>query len=330
MSSPLANPGPQKNAPGEAFHVLFSPPVAPNGVQIREAAEKQSSPLARSTSKTPAPERSFTFRDYTPRKSGGFSPHGNGKASAAGSRETQTPPPPTTSLFDTGAFQKSAGMELRVGGRGDVPGPSSASHRMFSQPESSVGAMVEDYESCWVTVYGFNGTCRLDSVAPPGEVHAPIGALYDGGLTVGTRTLLSCYLTSAGRSRAPAGNDLPLVLREFSKCGEIVDFSRGTDGPYVNWVYIAFDNKFGAQRALLRSGCQLSPTCMIGVKEMDAAKLAAMDGASRELITEMLRHEPLERVQRPNKKLIAAGEEPVVPLESASVWDKFSEFVLGL
>ena len=56
-----------------------------------------------------------------------------------------------------------------------------------------------------------------------------------------------------------------------------------------------------------------------------------MDGADRrELITEMMRHEPRERVQRQNKKLIAAGEEPVVPLESASVWDKFSEFVLGL
>ncbi len=124
---------------------------------------------------------------------------------------------------------------------------------------------------------------------------------------------------------------MPLVLREFSKCGEIVDFTHGNDGPYVNWVYIAFDNKFGAQRALLRSGSQLSPTCMIGVKDVDEAKLAALGGADRrELITEMLRDEPRERVQRQNKKLIAAGEDPVVPLDSASVWDKFSEFVLGL
>lgn len=99
----------------------------------------------------------------------------------------------------------------------------------------------------------------------------------------------------------------------------------------MNWVYIAFDNKFGAQRALLRSGSQLSPTCMIGVKDVDEAKLAALGGADRrELITEMLRDEPRERVQRQNKKLIAAGEDPVVPLDSASVWDKFSEFVLGL
>lgn len=124
---------------------------------------------------------------------------------------------------------------------------------------------------------------------------------------------------------------MPLVLREFSKCGEIVDFTHGNDGPYVNWVYIAFDNKFGAQRALLRSGSQLSPTCMIGVKDVDEAKLAALGGADRrELITEMLRDEPRERVQRQNKKLIAAGEDPVVPLDSASVWDMFSEFVLGL
>ncbi len=173
---------------------------------------------------------------------------------------------------------------------------------------------------------------------PSDEDHIPdIGAPSDGRST-GSRTLsLPLYFSPsltfslARQSYDPTENELPLVLREFSKCGEIVDFTHGDDGPYVNWVYIAFDNKFGAQRALLRSGCQLSPTCMIGVKEMDDAKLATLGGADKkQLVTEMLRHEPRDRVQRQNKKLIAAGEEPVVPLESASVWDKFSEFVLGL
>lgn len=142
---------------------------------------------------------------------------------------------------------------------------------------------------------------------------------------------VSLISSSVSLESLVAGNDLPLVLREFSKCGDIVDFTNGNDGPYVNWVYIAFDNKFGAQRALLRSGSQLSPTCMIGVKEVDESKLAALGGGDRrELITEMMRHEPREQKQKQTKKLIAAGEEPVVPLESASVWDKFSEFVLGM
>lgn len=157
-SSPLGN-SVQKGAPGEAFHVLFSPPVASNGVH-REPVEKQSSPLARSASKSPAPERAFKFSDYTPRKSGGFSPRGNARgAPAGGIRETQTPPPPTMSLFDTGAFQKSTEMEKRAVNREEVPGSSAPSHRMFSHPASMIGALVEDYESNWVTVYGFSSTC---------------------------------------------------------------------------------------------------------------------------------------------------------------------------
>lgn len=284
MSSPLGNQT-KTQQPGEAFHVLFTSPAHGN-MNVKENERQSTSPLARSASKQPETNTNLrTFRDYTPRKSG-FSPRGNGKGTTVEPRETQTPPPPTMSLFDTGAFQKSTGMERRAaaGREGELSATALQTQRMFSQPASSVGALVEDYESTWVQVYGFNG------------------------------------------------NDLPLVLREFSKCGEIVDFGQGADGPYVNWVFIGFDSKFGAQRALLRSGYQLSPTCMVGVKEVDDATQEMLGWADRrELVKEMLRHEPKAKAeQKRSKKLIAAGEEPVVAVSDASLWERFNEFVLGL
>jgi len=130
-------------------------------------------------------------------------------------------------------------------------------------------------------------------------------------------------------------NDLPLVLKEFSKCGDIVDFGHGNDGPYVNWTHICFDTKYAAQRALLRSGQQLSSTCMVGVKEVDNAKRDAlvshMNASSRDTVTALLsQQEPRMVAEQRRKKMVAAGEEPVLPLESASMWDKVCEFVLGI
>ena len=282
--------------PGEAFHVLFTSPVHVKEQYVKE----QSSPLAgRSGGKNSNSEdrigrggdASRTFRDYTPAKHRGFSPRGGqeGRGGEGGrGGEVQTPPPPTMSLFDTGAFQKSAGMEQRKTEkererereRKDSPAP--------PPPPASTSMMysVEDYESRWVQVYGFNG------------------------------------------------GDLSLVLREFSKCGEIVDFGHASDGPYVNWVYIGFDSKFGAQRALLRSGSQLSPTCMVGVKEVDEGKGKVLGGVGdrRALVKEMVRGESkAKEAQRRRKKAIAAGgEEGVREVGEAGLWEKFNEFVLGI
>ena len=242
---------------------------------------------------------SRTFRDYTPAKHRGLSPRGGGRPRGGqeggvgeGGRggEVQTPPPPTMSLFDTGAFQKSAGMEQRAGVREGQREKERERERKDSPAlapaSTSVMYSVEDYESRWVQVYGFNG------------------------------------------------GDLPLVLREFSKCGEIVDFGHASDGPYVNWVYIGFDSKFGAQRALLRSGSQLSPTCMVGVKEVDEGKGKVLGGVGdrRALVKEMVRGESkAKEAQRRRKKAIAAGgEEGVREVGEAGLWEKFNEFVLGI
>jgi nuclear pore complex protein Nup53 len=126
-------------------------------------------------------------------------------------------------------------------------------------------------------------------------------------------------------------NDLPLVLKEFSKCGDIVEFGSFDDGPYVNWTHVCYESKYAAQRALLRSGQQLSPTCMVGVKEMDEKKRDAIEqGTSLEDRRSRVPVIPpvLPTLDIDKKKAIAAV--PVVPLSSTSMWEKVCEFVLGI
>lgn len=70
--------------------------------------------------------------------------------------------------------------------------------------------------------------------------------------------------------------DIPVVLREFSKCGDILQW--GSFGqPTANFLHVQFQNKYASQRALLRNGEQLSPALVIGVKPLDARHRAAIE-----------------------------------------------------
>lgn len=218
-------------------------------------------------------------------------------ASSVG-RETP-PPPPSSSLFDTPGLQKNAmivdaPMEQRdetvYMSTSPIVGQENADVvRKQKQTVSSMMMMprqpsVQDYESTWVTIYGFQQ------------------------------------------------DDLPIVLREFAKCGDIVEFGSFDDGPYVNWVHICFSNKHAAQRALLRSGQQLSPTCMVGVKELDDKKRVALqqrvDGTGHPAGRRPLPPVTKSQTEQQGKKCITS--EKVVPLDSSSIWDKVCEFVLGI
>lgn len=292
-NSPIGGSSQKPVSGTEPFHVLFSPPVRSDPL----AEKQQSSPLARSASKTPTDRNvaegshSRMFRDYTParRRSRTFSPmregdHGSGEHHDTGSVR-ETPPPPTMSMFDHSSMYTEEKTTEKKPGTVPRERESRLPGDAFHMPSNRV----EDYEHTWVTVYGFHQ------------------------------------------------NDLSLVLKEFSKCGDIVDFGHGNDGPYVNWTHICFDTKYAAQRALLRSGQQLSPTCMVGVKEVDDAKRHALmshmkaSSSSRETVATLLSQQgPRMVAEQRRKKMVAAGEEPVLPLESASMWDKVCEFVLGI
>jgi nuclear pore complex protein Nup53 len=69
------------------------------------------------------------------------------------------------------------------------------------------------------------------------------------------------WVTVFGFSQA----DTALILKEMGKCGDILQW--GTFGsPAANFLHVQFQNKYASQRALLRSGEQLSPSLIIGIK----------------------------------------------------------------
>lgn len=274
----------------ETFSLLFSPPS-----KSADPQQQQASPLARSTSKTPgstAGKGAFATREYTPSSR-------RRSATPASSVGRETPPPPFASLFDTMGLPR----DHREGGKtplsvdeavdmatSPVAGVLEAAPQQPSLRQQNVAPMalgsqpnVQDYDSCWVTIYGFHQS------------------------------------------------DLPLVLKEFSKCGDIFEFGSFDDGPYVNWTHVCYENKYAAQRALLRSGQQLSPTCMVGVKEMDEKKRNAIEQGAGEASEDRRPKVPIIQPVLPalvDKKAIAA--DPVVPLSSTSMWEKVCEFVLGI
>jgi len=89
-------------------------------------------------------------------------------------------------------------------------------------------------------------------------------------------------------------------------------------------------NKHAAQRALLRNGDQLSASCMVGVKPLDAAKVEALEQQSGGTSAARPPALPKLAASRPYQVTAAASQSGVVPLASKSAWDKVSEFILGL
>jgi hypothetical protein len=152
-----------------------------------------------------------------------------------------------------------------------------------------------------------------------------------------------------------AQSDIPLVLREFSKCGDIHEFGTFGESSTVNWLHINFATKHGAQRALLRNGERLSQFCMVGVKPMDPAQKAGIDrymagGSSGGGVFTVgggvlggngadsnnngggafLLPFPKPAQNRGYALDASSGSQAVVPLCNKSTWAKVSEFVLGL
>lgn len=125
-------------------------------------------------------------------------------------------------------------------------------------------------------------------------------------------------------------SDMPLVIREFSKAGDIQQFGTFGEASQVNWVHLQYQNKHAAQRALLRNGDQLSAACMVGVKPLDAAHRAAVDkGAAGGTGVGSTIAFPKPQQPRPYTLQAASGAGAMVPLASKGVTQRLKEFVLG-
>lgn len=122
-------------------------------------------------------------------------------------------------------------------------------------------------------------------------------------------------------------DDLPLVLREFQRCGDILQW--GTFGATnSNFIHIQYQNKYGKQRALQRSGEQLSSSLIIGVKQLEPrhkALVATWSGAAD--------GSPGPRIKAaggPARPYRVVADTQVLPQRSRSWYQKVGEYVLGL
>ncbi|KXZ44661.1 hypothetical protein GPECTOR_64g80 [Gonium pectorale] len=159
------------------------------------------------------------------------------------------------------------------------------------------------------------------SPLPPGPSHVAGGA---GGLGLEQQQPAydDVWVTVFGF----APSDVPLVLREFHSCGDIVSWSYGE--PSANFIHVQYQSKYGAQRALLRSGEQLSGSLIVGVKPLDARH--------RERVAALAEGSDLDAGYRPKPvperpyRVEAAAAGQRVPQPNRSVLTRVYEFVLGM
>ncbi|GBG87206.1 hypothetical protein CBR_g44943 [Chara braunii] len=69
-------------------------------------------------------------------------------------------------------------------------------------------------------------------------------------------------------------DDTNCVIREFEKCGPILNQVYGPGN--ANWIHIQYQNKYDAQKALVKNGAQLSSTLIVGVKLIDKSQRMAI------------------------------------------------------
>ena len=118
-----------------------------------------------------------------------------------------------------------------------------------------------------------------------------------------------------------------LFLQEFGKCGDILQW--GAFGqPQANYLHVQFQNKYAAQRALLRNGEQMSPSLIIGVKPLDPRHRMAIEDyhATGGMEGQMHVGRPATLPDRPYR--IEAMPAAAMP-QPRSVVSKVYEFVFG-
>ncbi|KAL9244612.1 hypothetical protein vseg_018373 [Gypsophila vaccaria] len=72
--------------------------------------------------------------------------------------------------------------------------------------------------------------------------------------------------------------DTNYVLREFEKCGVTLKHIPGPKN--ANWMYILYQNRADAQRALSKNGMQINGVLIVGVKPVDPVQRQALDEKS--------------------------------------------------
>ncbi|XP_074276013.1 nuclear pore complex protein NUP35 [Silene latifolia] len=251
--------------------------------------------------------QSLFFNDLaTPVSSrrGKFSTTGQAAAVSALWREnfanSDLPPPPVFTLEDRSDFSPESGImdyPMSPDAKSDPRTPLQGSGRDFS---SSFKNKSEASTSNGVTPSQQNqqGTLSLNWWSPGKSTSdqeekgkgSPVEGVVQPGALITLPPPREVARPETQRSSFPAGNlneeewvtvygfspgDTNFVLREFEKCGVI---SKYVPGPRnANWMYILYQNRAGAQRALSKNGMQINGVLIVGVKPVDPTQRRDLD-----------------------------------------------------
>ncbi|KAG2485223.1 hypothetical protein HYH03_016009 [Edaphochlamys debaryana] len=119
--------------------------------------------------------------------------------------------------------------------------------------------------------------------------------------------------------------DVPLVLSEFHRCGDIISWGFGE--PASNFIHVRFQNKHGAQRALIRNGELLTPSLIVGVKPLDPRHRARVAALAEGAEDPAAAYKPRAVPERPYRVEAASVQ---VPQQNRNMVTRVFEYVLGL
>ncbi|KAK9677064.1 hypothetical protein RND81_11G119700 [Saponaria officinalis] len=251
--------------------------------------------------------QSLFFNDLaTPVSSrrGKFSTTGQAAAVSALWREnfanSDLPPPPVFTLEDRSDFSPESGImdyPMSPEAKSDPRTPLQGSGRDFS---SSFKNKSEASTSTPLTSSQQNqqGTLSLNWWSPGKSTSdqeekgkgSPVEGVVQPGALITLPPPREVARPEMQRSSFPAENlneeewvtvygfspaDTNYVLREFEKCGAIVKHVPGPRN--ANWMYILYQNRAGAQRALSKNGMQINGILIVGVKPVDPVQRQALD-----------------------------------------------------
>jgi nuclear pore complex protein Nup53 len=130
--------------------------------------------------------------------------------------------------------------------------------------------------------------------------------------------------------------DLATVLREFQRCGDVLQWGTFGAGAGANFVHIQYQTRYGAQRALLKGGEQLSSTLIVGVKPLDPRHRAAVEGGAggggggSPGGPRVGRGGGLAAAAAARPYRVEAAAAAALPTRGAGLWDKLQQFVIGV
>jgi nuclear pore complex protein Nup53 len=129
---------------------------------------------------------------------------------------------------------------------------------------------------------------------------------------------------------------LAAVLAEFQRCGDVLQWGTFGAGAGANFVHIQYQTRYGAQRALLKGGEQLSSALIVGVKPLDGKHRQQVEalggGPSAAASPDGLRvgrgGGAGAAAARPYR--VEAAAAAALPQRGTGLWDKLQQFVIGV